>query len=91
MIVIVVNNEKILNDVRIEKVVNLLKEDESIKTIVLNVNTSKTNEILGNNEKIVYGDGYITDYIGKYISEKYDINNRKYDKNYKRGKKKSKF
>ena len=61
MIVIVVNNEKILNDVRIEKVVNLLKEDESIKTIVLNVNTSKTNEILGNNEKIVYGDGYITD------------------------------
>ena len=75
MIVIVVNNEKILNDVRIEKVVNLLKEDESIKTIVLNVNTSKTNEILGNNEKIVYGDGYITDYIGKY---KYYISSKSF-------------
>ena len=75
MIVIVVNNEKILSDVRIEKVVNLLKEDESIKTIVLNVNTSKTNEILGNNEKIVYGDGYITDYIGKY---KYYISSKSF-------------
>ncbi len=66
MIVIVVNKEEIFDDVRIEEIVNILKEDENIKTIVLNLNSSKTNEILGKEEKIVYGNGYITDYIGEY-------------------------
>ena len=49
-----------------EEIVNILKENDLIKTIVLNLNSSKTNEILGKDEKIIYGNGYITDYIGKY-------------------------
>lgn len=75
MVVVIVNNEKIFNDVRIEEIVNILKEDENIKTIILNLNTSKTNEILGQKEKIVYGTGYITDYIGKY---KYYISSKSF-------------
>lgn len=75
MVVIVVNKEEIFNDVRIEEIVNILKEDENIKTIVLNLNESKTNEILGDKEKIIYGSGYITDYIGKY---KYYISSKSF-------------
>lgn len=68
MVVIVVNNKEMLEDVRIEEIVDILvNENSSIKTIILNYNNSKTNEILGDDEKIVYGDGYITDYIGKYM------------------------
>lgn len=33
----------------------------SIKTVVLNVNTRKTSIVLGNDEKILYGKGYIED------------------------------
>lgn len=75
MVVIVVNNKEILDDVRMEEVVNILKEDESIKTIILNLNSSKTNEILGKEEKIIYGNGYITDYIGEY---KYYISSKSF-------------
>ena len=73
MVVIVVNNKNIFEDVRMEEVINILKDDDNIKTIVLNYNGSKTNEILGKEEKVIYGDGYITDYIGDkryYISSK---------------------
>ena len=66
MVVIVVNNKDIFEDVRMEEIVNILKDNDSIKTIVLNLNSSKTNEILGKEEKIIYGNGYITDYIGNY-------------------------
>ena len=66
MVVIVVNNKDIFEDVRMEEIVNILKENDLIKTIVLNLNSSKTNEILGKEEKIIYGNGYITDYIGNY-------------------------
>ena len=66
MVVIVINNKDIFEDVRMEEIVNILKENDLIKTIVLNLNLSKTNEILGKDEKIIYGNGYITDYIGKY-------------------------
>lgn len=75
MVVIVVNNKDMLEDVRMEEVVNILKGDESIKTIVLNLNSSKTNEILGKEEKIIYGNGYITDYIGEY---KYYISSKSF-------------
>lgn len=75
MVVIVVNNKEMLEDVRMEEVVNILKGDESIKTIVLNLNSSKTNEILGKEEKIIYGNGYITDYIGEY---KYYISSKSF-------------
>lgn len=68
MIVIVVNNKSIFEDVRIEEIVDILsKNNEDIKSIVLNLNNSKTNEILGKEEKVVFGNEYITDYIGDYM------------------------
>lgn len=40
---------------------------KNIKTIILNINNNKTNVILGENETIIYGDGYITDKINDFI------------------------
>lgn len=75
MIVIVVNNEKLLSDYRIRNVVQrIVEKNDNIKNIFLNLNTSSTNEILGEKVKQVYGIGeYISDYIGDfkfYISPK---------------------
>ena len=76
MIVIVVNKKEIFDDVRIEEIVKILKEsNDKIKSIILNFNPSKTNEILGKEEKLVYGTEYITDYIGKY---KYYISSKSF-------------
>jgi len=75
MIVIIVNKEDIFTDVRMEEIVNILKDNENIKSIILNLNTSKTNEILGKEEKILYGSGYIKDYIGDY---KYYISSKSF-------------
>ncbi len=76
MIVIVVNRKEIFNDVRIEEVVKvIIAANPEIKTIILNYNGSKTNEILGKEEKVMYGTGYITDIIGKY---KYYISSKSF-------------
>lgn len=39
---------------------------KGIKTIILNINNNKTNVILGDNETVLYGDGYITDKINDF-------------------------
>ncbi len=76
MIVIVVNNKSLFDDVRIEEIVKILSEsNENIKSIILNLNISKTNEIIGKEEKLVYGSQYITDYIGDY---KYYISSKSF-------------
>jgi len=41
----------------------LLKEHPEITTIVLNVNDKRTSMILGDQEKVLYGKGYITDTV----------------------------
>ena len=41
----------------------LVKEYPMIKTIVQNINTRSTNVILGEKEKVLYGKGYIEDYL----------------------------
>lgn len=68
MIVIVVNNKMILSDYRIRNVVQrLIKKNDHIKNVFLNLNTSNTNEILGDKIKQIYGmDKYISDYIGDF-------------------------
>ena len=38
---------------------------KEIKTIIKNINNKNTNVILGNENQILYGEGYIYDYIGK--------------------------
>ena len=39
----------------------VVKNFPSIKTVVLNVNKRKTSVVLGNEEKILYGKGFIVD------------------------------
>lgn len=45
----------------------LLSINKNIKTIILNVNSNKTNVVLGSFERILYGDGYIEDKINNFI------------------------
>lgn len=67
--------------------VEKLAQDNQLTYLDINMLIDK----VGFDKKMDMGDGVHfnvegsrkwTDYIGKYISEKYDINNRKYDKNY---------
>lgn len=67
MIVIIVNNKKLLNDARFNNIVNeLVKNNKNIKSIFLNLNDKNTNEILGDEEKKLYGEDYILDSIGNF-------------------------
>lgn len=59
MVVLVVNNATF--PARKNFVSALLKEHPSIKTIVQNVNTRKTSVVLGDQERILYGPGFIED------------------------------
>lgn len=74
MICLVVNNEDLINDNRILSVIGkLAKNNEHIKSAFINVNDSNTNEILGEKLAHIYGEEYISDYIGDfkyYISPK---------------------
>lgn len=65
MIVLVVNDKKLLKDTRFVNLVNELDKN-NIKGIFLNLNSSKTNEILGEETICIYGEDYITDTIGGY-------------------------
>jgi 23S rRNA (uracil1939-C5)-methyltransferase len=62
MVALVINAKKLDNS---DYFINLLKEElgEKFKTFVLNVNTEKTNVILGKDNLVLYGDGYITDVL----------------------------
>ena len=44
----------------------LIREFPEIKTIVKNYNMKNTNVILGNENEVIYGDGYIYDELGDY-------------------------
>ena len=59
MVVFVANQKVFPNLQTISKL--LTQKYPEIKTIVLNVNTRKTSVVLGNEEKIIYGKGYIED------------------------------
>jgi 23S rRNA (uracil1939-C5)-methyltransferase len=68
MVVLVVNGKKMP---KAEELVKLLCDKyENIKSIIINVNTKNTNIILGEKNTCIYGQEYISDYIGKY---KFDI------------------
>lgn len=67
MVVIIVNKKSLLNDARFNNVVNeLIKNNKNIKSIFLNLNDKNTNEILGEQEKKLYGEDYILDCIGNF-------------------------
>ena len=45
----------------------LLEKFPNIKTIIKNINKRNTNVILGNENVVIYGDGYIQDKLGEYV------------------------
>ena len=50
-----------------EKLVNQLSYEVSgLKSIVLNYNSRRGNIILGDRNRVIFGEGFITDYIGEY-------------------------
>ncbi len=61
MVCLVINGRKVKN---IQKLVDGLKEIPGMTSITLNVNTEKTNVILGREMISVWGQDYIEDYIG---------------------------
>jgi len=66
MVCLVINGKKLpAADVLIEQLRALPGIGERIKSICLNVNTEKTNVILGREVSVLYGEGFITDTIGE--------------------------
>lgn len=67
MIVIVINEKDLFNKEAFDNVVkSIVKLNKNIKGIFLNLNNSNTNEILGQKTLNIYGEEYISDYIGDY-------------------------
>lgn len=67
MIVLVANGKKLPY---LKELASVLKENiPGFKTLVVNVNTQKTNVILGKENIVAYGDGMIKDYIGELVFE----------------------
>jgi len=63
-VVLVINGRNIPSQKKL--VDRLVKEIPEIKSVVLNVNTKRTNVILGDENIVVYGRDTITDYIGEF-------------------------
>ena len=61
MVCLVINGDNIPNS---EKLVDSLCQILGMTSITLNVNRERTNVILGREVKVLWGQGYITDYIG---------------------------
>ena len=61
MVTLVVNNFKIPHE---DELIDFLtKKYSEIKTIIKNLNNKNTNVILGNQNEVIFGDGYITDIL----------------------------
>lgn len=67
MVVLVANGTNLSH---LNELASVLKENiPGFKTLVLNVNKAKTNVILGKENKVIYGNGKINDYIGDLVFE----------------------
>ncbi len=64
MVTLVTNTPKF--DKEKELVEYITSKYQEIKTIVKNINSKNTNVILGQQNEILYGDGYIYDYLGDF-------------------------
>ena len=62
MCAIVINSNKSV-EYNVEKLINKFPQ---IKTVVLNLNNKNPNVVLGKENIILYGDGYISDKLGEY-------------------------
>ena len=67
MVVLVANGTNLPH---INELASVLQENiPGFKTLVLNINKAKTNVILGKENKVIYGNGKINDYIGDLVFE----------------------
>lgn len=64
MCILVINAHSFKNENKL--VEELVKNFPNIKTIVKNINTKNTNVIIGKENIVLYGDGYIKDILGDY-------------------------
>ena len=64
MVTLVVNKNEIPNQEILIK--NITEKYPQIKTIAKNINKKNTNVILGEETEIIYGEGYIYDYLGEF-------------------------
>ena len=64
MCILVINAHSFKNENKL--VEGLVKNFPNIKTIVKNINTKNTNVIMGKENSVLYGDGYIKDILGDY-------------------------
>jgi len=64
LVVLVSNDKKI--QLEKEMVEFLTKKYKEIKTIVKNINSKNTNVILGNENELLFGEGYIFDYLDDF-------------------------
>ena len=65
MCVLVINGKEIPKEK--ELVTEVTKKFPEVKTIVKNINTQNTNVVMGKENIVIYGNGYIKDQLGKYI------------------------
>lgn len=61
MVCLVINGDRIFK--KDELIAALKKANKNIKTVLLNHNTENTNVIMGRNETVLYGKGYIEDIL----------------------------
>lgn len=64
MVCIVINGDNM--PYGIELVESLKQSIKNLKTVILNINKKNTNVILGDKNKVIYGEGYIYDFIGEF-------------------------
>lgn len=64
MCIIVSNKENIKHEKDLVK--HITQKYPNVKTVIKNINNKNTNVILGDNNIILYGDGYIYDKLGQY-------------------------
>jgi len=63
MCILVINGKKIPYETEL---VEMLVKEYDVKTVVKNINTKNTNVILGYENIVIHGDGYIYDVLGDY-------------------------
>ena len=65
MCVLVINGKEIPKEK--ELITEVTKKFPEVKTIVKNINPQNTNVVMGKENIVIYGSGYIKDQLGKYI------------------------
>lgn len=63
MCILVINGKKMPYETELTE---MLVKQYNVKTVVKNINTKNTNVILGNENIVIHGDGYIYDILGDY-------------------------